>query len=87
MGAFLITYPRDQIRTVLIIGWIVRVTFIPAALLIGFWFFIQLLSFGVVADVQSGGVAYVAHIAGMIFRAVAARPLEDPRRPVIREDH
>ncbi len=87
MGAFLITYPRDQIRTVLIIGWIVRVTFIPAALLIGFWFFIQLLSFGVVADVQSGGVAYVAHIAGMIFGAVAARPLEDPRRPVIREDH
>ncbi len=86
MGAFLITYPRDQIRTVLIIGWIVRVTFIPAALLIGFWFFIQLLSFGVVADVQSGGVAYVAHIAGMIFGAVTARPLKDPRRPIIRAD-
>ena len=86
MGAFLITYPRDQIRTVLFIGWIVRVTFIPAALLIGFWFVIQLLSFGVIADVQSGGVAYVAHIAGMIFGAVTARPLEDPRRPVIRED-
>ena len=55
MGAFLITYLRDQIRTVLFIGWIVRVTFIPAALLIGFWFLIQLLSFGVNADVQSGG--------------------------------
>jgi Rhomboid family len=80
MGAFLITHPRDKIRTVLIIGWLVRVTFIPAALLIGFWFLIQLLSFGVVADVQSGGVAYVAHIAGMIFGAVTARPLEDPRR-------
>jgi len=86
MGAFLITYPRDKIRTVLIIGWLVRVTFIPAALLIGFWFLIQLLSFGVVADVQSGGVAYVAHIAGMIFGAVMARPLEDPSRPIMRED-
>ena len=80
MGAFLITYPRDQIRTLLIIGWFVRVTFIPAALLIGFWFLIQLLSFGVVADVQSGGVAYMAHIAGMIFGAVTARLFEDPRR-------
>ncbi len=86
MGAFLITYPRDQIRTVLIIGWLVRVTFIPAALLIGFWFLMQLLSFGVVADVQSGGVAYVAHIVGMIFGAAAARPLEDPRRPARRDE-
>ena len=59
MGAFLVTYPRDKIRTVLLLGWFVRVTFIPAALLIGFWFFIQLLSFGVVADEQSGGVAYL----------------------------
>jgi rhomboid family protein len=86
MGAFLITYPRDKIRTVLILGWLVRVTFIPAALLIGFWFLIQLLSFGVVADVQSGGVAYVAHIVGIIFGAAVARPLEDPRRSVIRDE-
>ena len=80
MGAFLITFPRDRIRTLLVIGWFVRVTFVPAALLIGFWFVIQLLSFGVVADVQSGGVAYVAHIAGVVFGAATTRLFEDPRR-------
>lgn len=81
MGAFLVTYPRDQIRTVLVFGFFVRVTFIPAALLIGFWFIIQLVSVGVVAgDVPSGGVAYVAHVGGMIFGAVTARLLESPRR-------
>ncbi len=80
MGAFLVTYPRDKIRTVLLIGWFVDITFIPAALLIGVWFLIQLLSFGVVAKVQSGGVAYMAHIAGMIFGAVTARLFESPRR-------
>jgi membrane associated rhomboid family serine protease len=80
MGVFLVTYPRDKIRTLLIIGWYVRVTFMPAALLIGFWFLIQLLSLGVVANVQSGGVAYLAHIAGVIFGAVTARLFEDPRR-------
>jgi len=79
MGAFLVTYPRDKIRTVLLIGWFVQVTFIPAAVLIGFWFLIQLLSFGVIADVQSGGVAYLAHISGIIFGAVTARLFEDPR--------
>ncbi|MGD1035971.1 MAG: rhomboid family intramembrane serine protease [Roseiarcus sp.] len=80
MGAFLITFPRDRIRTLLIIGWFVRVTFVPAALLIGFWFVIQLLSFGAVADVQSGGVAYVAHISGVVFGVATARLFEDPRR-------
>lgn len=86
MGAFLVTYPRDRIRTLLVIGWFVRVTFIPAALLIGFWFVIQLLSFGVIADARSGGVAYVAHIAGVVFGAVAARLFEDPRRVGGRSD-
>ena len=77
MGAFLVTYPHDEIRTVLIIGWFVRVTFIPAVLLIGLWFLVQLLSFGVVANAQSGGVAYLAHIAGIIFGALTARLFED----------
>jgi membrane associated rhomboid family serine protease len=81
MGAFLVTYPRDKIRTILLIGWFIDITFIPAALLIGFWFLTQLFSFGVVAnDVQSGGVAYVAHIAGMIYGAVTARLFESPRQ-------
>src|SRR5271166_2272181 len=34
MGAFLVTYPRDQIRTLFLFGWWTRITFIPAALLI-----------------------------------------------------
>jgi len=80
MGAFLVTYPRDKIRTLLIIGWYVDIAFVPAALLIGLWFVAQLLNFGLVADVQSGGVAYLAHIGGMIFGAVTARLFEDPRR-------
>ncbi len=81
MGAFLVTYPRDRIKSVLFIGWFARITFIPAALLIGFWFVIQLFSAGTVAaNVSTGGVAYLAHIGGMIFGAVTARLFEDPDR-------
>jgi len=80
MGAFLVTYPRDQIRTVLILGWFWRVTLVPAVVLIGLWFLIQLFSFGAVTDVDTGGVAYLAHIGGAIFGALTARLLEDPRR-------
>jgi len=80
MGAFLVTYPRDRIRTLVFLGWFVRVTFVPAALLIGFWFLTQLLSIGAVADVQSGGIAYIAHVGGLLFGALTARLLEAPRR-------
>jgi membrane associated rhomboid family serine protease len=84
MGAFLITYPRDQIRTLVLFGWFTRITVIPAALLIGLWFLIQLFSqVGSVADAQTGGgVAYVAHVGGFIFGAVTARLFEGFRRIV-----
>ena len=80
MGAFLITYPRDRIRAVLFIFVFARITFIPAALLIGFWFVTQLFHAGAVAQVQAGGVAYLAHVGGFIFGAATARLFEDPRR-------
>ena len=80
MGAFLVTYPRDRIRAALFLFVFVRITFIPAALLIGFWFLTQLFSAGSIAQVQTGGVAYLAHIGGFIFGAVTARLFEDPRR-------
>jgi rhomboid family protein len=80
MGAFLVTYPHDRMRSLLVIFIFVRVTLIPAALLIGIWFLIQLFDAGAVAHVQTGGVAYLAHVGGFIFGAVTARLFEDPRR-------
>jgi len=80
MGAFLVTYPTDRIRTLLFFFVFVRITFIPAALLIGFWFLTQLFNAGAVAQVQTGGVAYLAHVGGAVFGAATARLFEDPRR-------
>jgi len=75
MGAFLVTYPRDRIRTVVFFLIFFRITFIPAALLIGFWFVMQILNFGSVAQVRTGGVAYLAHIGGFLFGVATARLL------------
>jgi membrane associated rhomboid family serine protease len=82
MGAFLITYPRDRIKTLLFLGWFITVTAIPAAVLIGIWFLLQLFSqIGAVAQAQSGGgVAYMAHVGGFIFGVITAKLFEDRRR-------
>jgi membrane associated rhomboid family serine protease len=81
MGAFLITYPRDQIRTVLFIFLFVTVTFIPAAVLVGLWFIIQVFSeIGALVDRQTSGVAFMAHVGGFLFGAVSARFFENRER-------
>jgi membrane associated rhomboid family serine protease len=81
MGAFLVTYPRDQIKAILVIFVFIRVTFIPAIVLIGFWFVTQLFNLGSVTEAaQTGGVAYAAHVAGAVFGALTARFFEDPER-------
>ena len=82
MGGFIVTYPRDRIKAVLFIFVFVRITFIPAALLIGFWFLTQLVHAGAVAQVQTGGVAYLAHVGGFVFGAVTARWFEGSARIV-----
>jgi membrane associated rhomboid family serine protease len=76
MGAFLVTYPRDRIRSILVIFVFVQIAMIPAALLIGVWFLTQLVNLGQVATTQSGGVAYIAHVAGVIYGMVFARLFE-----------
>jgi membrane associated rhomboid family serine protease len=86
MGAFIVTYPRDRIRTVLFLFIFFRVTFIPAVLLIGFWFLTQVFDYGVVAEARTGGVAYLAHIGGFLFGVVTARLFIDRRRIALSRD-
>jgi membrane associated rhomboid family serine protease len=73
MGAFLVTFPRDEIRTILVIFIFIRVAYIPAVLLIGVWFLLQLWNAGAIAPQEPSGVAYLAHIGGFMFGAVFAR--------------
>jgi membrane associated rhomboid family serine protease len=80
MGAFIVTFPRDRIRALIFFLIFFRVTYIPAVVLIGFWFLMQVLNFGAVADVRTGGVAYLAHIGGFIFGAITARVFANPNR-------
>jgi membrane associated rhomboid family serine protease len=81
MGAFIITFPHDRIRTLIWFLLFFQVTYIPALFLIGFWFLTQLFHFGMVSnEVQTGGVAYLAHIAGFLFGVVLARLFVDKRR-------
>jgi membrane associated rhomboid family serine protease len=73
MGAFLVTYPRDQIRT-LILAPTARVVSVPAIVLIGLWIVTQVISMSTeTTEANAGGVAYFAHIGGAAFGVVTGR--------------
>ena len=79
LGAYLILYPRATVAAILPIFLFIWVPFrVPAIVLIGFWFLLQLFS-GVAAlaatDVvgAGGGVAWFAHIGGFVMGLVLVR--------------
>jgi membrane associated rhomboid family serine protease len=57
----------------------VKITFIPACLVIVVWFLTQVINAGQVTQAQSGGVAYLAHIGGFIYGVAIARLFQRSR--------
>jgi len=66
MGAYARCYPRARIDTVIFLGIIVTKVQVPAMVMLGYWFLLQLLgglpSIG--GGGAGGGVAFWAHIGG-----------------------
>ena len=68
MGAYFIMYPQSRVLTLVPI-FLYDVIEVPAIVLLGFWFLMQLFSAGAVATATSGtggGVAFAAHVAGFL---------------------
>jgi len=69
LGAYVVFFPKVKVRV-----WIrFAIIRVPAWVVIGFWFALQLL-FGVVSLTggQGSGIAFWAHIGGFVFGAVVA---------------
>ena len=68
-------FPRAKVYTVLFLGYLIHWVTIPAVVVLGFWFIIQLISglgsFSYGAG--SGGVAFFAHIGGFVAGALLIR--------------
>ena len=63
LGAYLLLFPHAR---VLLLAPVVGTTYVPAGIVLGFWFVMQLLSGGTSLGSQGGGVAFFAHIGGFI---------------------
>ena len=74
MGGYLLLYPRARIDILFIFVFFVRIFTVPAWVMLGVWFLVQLLS-GTGADANLGGVAYWAHAGGFIAGFILTLPV------------
>ena len=82
MGAYLARFPRSRIHTLLFFFIFATTIEVPAMLMIGYWFVVQLFSgFGhlAMAGGDRGGTAWFAHIGGFVAGMALIRIL--PTRP------
>ncbi|MBK9168040.1 MAG: rhomboid family intramembrane serine protease [Bryobacterales bacterium] len=73
MGAYLVKFPHARIVTLVFVFFFVTTVQVPASLILGYWFLIQVFS-GVgsmgYSNMSQGGVAWFAHVGGFVAGVV-----------------
>jgi rhomboid family protein len=86
MGAYALQFPRARVLTLLILGIFVRMVWVPAWLMLGYWFFLQFVGGLPALGSQDGGVAFWAHIGGFSAGVALLYLFRDPRRLAAQQD-
>jgi membrane associated rhomboid family serine protease len=73
LGGYALLYPRARVITLIFIIIFVTVIELPALLVLGFWFLLQLLDASAQPISGGAGVAYFAHIGGFLFGLLTIR--------------
>lgn len=81
LGAYLVLFPQSKIVTFIPFGFFLRLTVVPAIIVLGLWFVLQLFS-GLlsIGGPDVGGVAFWAHIGGFVAGIVMTKLFVPGRR-------
>ncbi|MFI5307614.1 MAG: rhomboid family intramembrane serine protease [Polyangiales bacterium] len=78
MGAYLVLYPRVRVFTLVPIFVFFTTIALPAWVMIGYWFLLQVVGGLGVLGSQEGGVAFSAHVGGFIAGVVLIKLFARP---------
>ncbi len=69
MGAYIVLYPRVRVHMLIFLGFFVTRIVVPAFLMLGYWFLLQIISGLPGLNEERGGVAFWAHAGGFVAGA------------------
>jgi membrane associated rhomboid family serine protease len=70
MGAYIVLYPRVRVHMLVFLGFYITTIVVPAFVMLGYWFILQLLSGLPSLGNKEGGVAFWAHVGGFLAGAI-----------------
>jgi rhomboid family protein len=76
MGAYVVLYPKVRVHMLVILGIFITRIVVPAYLMLGYWFLLQLIGGGLAQG--EGGVAFWAHAGGFVAGALLIHVFRDP---------
>ncbi|GAA6207135.1 rhomboid family intramembrane serine protease [Cognatishimia sp. WU-CL00825] len=74
MGGYLLMYPKARVDILVVLIVFFKVFTVPAWLMLGLWFVLQLAS-GLTSEIATSGVAYWAHAGGFAIGLILTIPL------------
>lgn len=80
LGAYLILHPFARVHTLIIIIFFIRIIELPALIVLGFWFMLQILS-SLGSSGAGAGIAWHAHIGGFVVGLLLIRFFQRRRIP------
>lgn len=78
MGAYAWLYPNARVQTLVILGFYITTIALPAWVMLGYWFLLQLLGGLPALGGGTGGVAFWAHIGGFLAGLLLVGVLHKP---------
>ena len=80
MGAYARLYPRAPVHLMVVLFVFVNRTVVPAFLMLGYWFLIQVLAGIPSLTSEAGGVAFWAHVGGFLAGVLLIPVFSKPER-------
>jgi membrane associated rhomboid family serine protease len=80
MGAYAVLYPRIPVHLLVVLGFYVTRIVVPAYLMLGYWFLLQVLGGIPTLDSEGAGVAFWAHVGGFLAGVALILPFRNGRR-------
>lgn len=87
MGAYIVLYPRVRVHMLLILVVFITTIRVPAWMMLGYWFLLQLAGTLPMLASEGGGVAFLAHAGGFVAGMVLVLLFRNPRLLAARAYH
>jgi membrane associated rhomboid family serine protease len=78
MGAYIVLYPRVRVHMLIFLGLFITTITVPAYMMLGYWFFLQLLGGLPTLARETGGVAFLAHAGGFVSGMILVLLFRNP---------